>query len=58
VIGSRWCCGQGYVEKWCLLSVVCNVSSSDVQIVMDGTPNDGVNVNKVDLVGGDMLGRL
>jgi len=34
------------------------VGHSDLCIAMDGTPGDGINVNRVDTVGGDVLGRL
>ncbi len=34
------------------------VGHSNLCIAMDGTPGDGINVNRVDTVGGDVLGRL
>jgi len=42
----------------CLLSVVYNIGGSVGHVAMEGTPGGGFNVNRVDLVGGDVLCRL
>jgi len=43
---------------WCPLIVVCDVGDSDRHIAREGTPGRGFNVNRVNSVGGDVLGRL
>jgi len=43
---------------WCPFVVVWDICDSDLQIAIDGTPGDGVNVSRVDAVGGDVLGRF
>jgi len=43
---------------WCPFVIVWDISDSDLQIVINGTPSDGISVSRVDVVGGDVLGRL